>query len=148
MRKHPPRILLVDQIMQIVLLRPQRAHQPLPRPRVVRRVLIRGIFAVVVRVVHVAENGLRVRVAVCGRGFGWRVRWVCSGVGAERGVEEGERGVKGCGFREEGYEEAWGEGGEVFLSLREGGQFISWAFRVGKGSLPLLPKRLRLRRSS
>ena len=34
MREHTTRVLFVHQVVQIVLLRRQSAHQPLPRPRV------------------------------------------------------------------------------------------------------------------
>jgi hypothetical protein len=40
MREDPARVLFVHQVMQIILFRRQSAHEPLPRPRVVRWVFI------------------------------------------------------------------------------------------------------------
>jgi hypothetical protein len=47
MREDPARILLVHQVMQIILLRRQSAHQPLPRPRVMRWMLIGAVLIIV-----------------------------------------------------------------------------------------------------
>ena len=53
MREHPVAVVVVDQEFQILLVRAQRPHETIPRPRIIGRMLcaIRGFDFVVLFVI-------------------------------------------------------------------------------------------------
>lgn len=60
MRENAFGILIVNQVMQVILLRMQLIHQSLSRAWVMPRVLVRAVL-VVIRIIHVSYNRARNR---------------------------------------------------------------------------------------
>jgi hypothetical protein len=89
-------LILIDQPIQILGLRPQRPRQPIAGLGVVRRRI--GIIPVV-GLVDDAAAAVETVACSCTCGCGW--------VGLDEGGgcwEEGEGGLEGGGAQEEGYE--------------------------------------------